>query len=152
MDYTYDWSMAVTAKIQGPGAQGTNLSTFGTGTNSLNLKVQGAPVYNSNWGLYGTTADNLYDATLRFTSNTWRAPTDDSRICFVCTAATRHLQYFLSYETGVYTILLNITVPQTAVDAQTVCPEMTFCKSWTGTPSGIAWSGAAYMCTLKLGF
>ena len=50
MDFTHDWSMAVTVKIQGPGAQGTNLSTFGTGTNSLNLKVQGAPVYNSNLG------------------------------------------------------------------------------------------------------
>ena len=50
MDFTQDWSMAVTVKVQGAGVQGSNLSTFGTGTNSLNLKVQGAPVYNSNWG------------------------------------------------------------------------------------------------------
>ena len=128
---------------------GTTLSTFGTGTNSLNLKVQGAPIYNSIRGLYGSTADNLYDATLRFTSNTWRAPTDDSRMCFVYTAATIHFQYFILYEEGVYTRKANLTVSQTAVDAQTVGPEMAFGKPWTGTPSGIAWSGAAYMCTLK---
>ena len=100
--------------------------------------------------MYGSTADNLYDATLRFTSNTWRAPTDDSRMCFVYTAATRNLQYFLSYETGVYTRWSNITVPQTAVDAQTLSAEIAFGKPWTGTPSGIAWSGAAYMGTLKI--
>ena len=47
-------------------------------------------------------------------------------MCFVYTAATRNLQYFLSYETGVYTRWSNITVPQTAVDTQTVGPEMAF--------------------------
>ena len=51
--------MAATVKVQGPGAQGTNLSTFSIGTNSLNIKVQGASIYNSNWGLYGSTADSL---------------------------------------------------------------------------------------------
>ena len=41
MDYTHDWSMAVTVNVQGQGAEGSNLTTFGTGTNSLNLKVHG---------------------------------------------------------------------------------------------------------------
>ena len=41
MDYTHDWSMAVTVNVQGQGVEGTNLTTFGNGTNSLNLKVHG---------------------------------------------------------------------------------------------------------------
>ena len=92
MDFTHDWSVAVTVKVQGQGVEGSNLTTFGTGTNSLNLKVQGAPVQNSNYGSYNSTADNLYDVAARFNSNTWRAPTDDSRLVWVYTASTKTLQ------------------------------------------------------------
>ena len=35
------------------------------------------------------------------------------------------------------------------MDAQTLAAEMAFAKPWTGTPSGLAWSGAAYMGTLN---
>ena len=41
MDFTQDWSVAVSVIVQGQGAEGSNLTTFGTGANSLNLKVHG---------------------------------------------------------------------------------------------------------------
>jgi hypothetical protein len=149
MDYTHDWSLAVSVVVQGQGTEGSNLTTFGTGTNSLNLKVQGPPLYNSNYGSYNSTADNLYDAATRFNANTWRAPTDDSRLVWVYTAATKKLQYFTSYEIGSYQRWANISVPQTAVDVQTVGPEMTFSKSWVGSPSSSAWSGTANIGTFN---
>ena len=74
LDFTKDWSVAVSIHTQGQGIEGSNMSTFGTGTVSLNLKVQGAPLYNSNYGQYNTSAHNLYDTATRFNSNSWRAP------------------------------------------------------------------------------
>ena len=109
----------------------------------------GAPVYNSNYGSYNSSADSLYEVATRFNANTWRAPTDDSRLVYVYTAATRYLQYFISYDLGSYQRWANILVPQTAVDAQTVGPELTVSKPWTGTPSGLAWSGAANIGTMN---
>ena len=100
LDFTKDWSVAVSIHTQGQGIEGSNMATFGTGTVSLTLKVQGAPLYNSNYGQYNTSAHNLYDTATRFNSNTWRAPTNDSRLVWVYTASTRYLQYFISYETG----------------------------------------------------
>ena len=74
MDYTHDWSLAVSVVVQGQGAEGSNLTTFGTGANSLNLKVQGAPVYNSNYGSYNSTADSLYETATRFNAQYLESP------------------------------------------------------------------------------
>ena len=46
MDFTHDWSMAVTVQVQGQGVQGSSMITFCLGTNSFNVKVQGIPAYN----------------------------------------------------------------------------------------------------------
>ena len=123
--------------------QGANLATFGTGTNSLTLKVQGAPVYNSNWGSYNTTAHDLYHVATRFNANTWRAPTDNSRLLWVYSSATRKLEYYTSYEVGVFQRWANITVPQTAIDAQTVDPGLCF------SPGRFAFNGTPYQGTLS---
>ena len=120
LDFTADWSVAVSVRLQGQGAQGANMATFGTGKVSLTLKVQGPPVYNSNYGQYNTSNHDLYHVAARFNSNSWRAPTDDSRLLWVYTASTRKLQYFISYEAGVYARWGNITVPETAVTGQTL--------------------------------
>ena len=148
LDFTKDWSVAVSIHTQGQGIEGSNMSTFGTGTVSLNLKVQGAPLYNSNYGQYNTSAHNLYDTATRFNSNSWRAPTNDSRLAWVYTAATRYLQYFISYETGVYQRWGNILVPQTAIDGQTVSQSVCFSKPWDG-PGGLLFDGSPYIGTLK---
>ena len=84
----------------------------------------------------------------RFNNNTWRAPTDDSRLLWVYTASTRKLQYFLSYEAGVYARWGNITVPQTAIDGQTVDDTVSFGKPWSG-PGGFNFSGSPYHATLS---
>ena len=44
LDFTKDWSVAVSVRLQGQGAHGANMATFGTGKVSLTLKVQGPPV------------------------------------------------------------------------------------------------------------
>ena len=52
LDFTHDWSMAVTVKVQGQGVQGSILTTFGNGTSTFNLEVQGTPIYNSSFGAF----------------------------------------------------------------------------------------------------
>ena len=133
---------------QGQGIEGSSLTTFGTGTVSLNIKVQGPPVYTSNYGSYNCTTDNLFDTAGRCNSNTWRAPTDGSRLVWVYTASTRYLQYFISYEEGAYQRWANILVPQTAIDAQTVSASLCFSKPWDG-PGGLLFDGSPYIGTLK---
>ena len=92
IDFTKDWSVAVSVRVQGQGVEGSNMSCCGTGEVSLTLKVQGPPVMGSNYGQYNTSAHDLYHVATRFNSNTWRAPTDDSRLLWVYTASTRRLQ------------------------------------------------------------
>ena len=50
LDFTKDWSIGFSVKVQGASVQGANLATFGSGGVSLMLKVQGAPSISSNWG------------------------------------------------------------------------------------------------------
>ena len=92
-----------------------------------NCKFRALPFTILVWGFYGSTADNLYDTAACFQANACGAPID---VCFVFvyTAATRTLQYFLSYYIGPHEIFVNFIVPQTAVDAQTVGLENSFCK------------------------
>ena len=105
-------------------------------------------MYNSNWGSYNTTAHDLYHTATRANANTWRAPTDDSRLLWVYSATTKKLEYYISYEVGVFQRWANVTVPQTAIDAQTVGPGLCFSKPWTG-PGGFAFSGTPYQGTLS---
>ena len=44
LDFTKSWFVAVSVREQGNGFQGANMCCFGTGKNSLTLKVQGPPV------------------------------------------------------------------------------------------------------------
>ena len=58
------------------------------------------------------------------------------------------MQYFISYEEGVYARWAKITVPQTAIDGQTVDDTLCFGKPWTG-PGGAAFTGSPYHGTLS---
>ena len=132
----------------GLSVQGANLACFGSGGVSLNLKVQGAPSTGSNWGSYNTSAGDLYHVVSRFNANTWASPTDESRLLWVYTAATKKLAYYISYETGSYSSRANISVPQSAIDAQTPGADLSFSRPWTGT-GGASFSGTAYQGVLS---
>ena len=62
-------------------------------------------------------------------------------------ATSKKLAYYISYEDGTYTKRADISVPQSAIDAQTPGSEISFGKSWSGT-GGTNFSGAAYDGTL----
>ena len=109
----------------------------------MDLKVQGAPSEGSNWGSYNTSDGDLYHVAGRFNANTWQSPTDDSRLLWVYTAATKKLAYYISYEDGSYTRRADISVPQSAIDAQTPGSELSFGKAWSGT-GGAGFSGGPY--------
>ena len=147
LDFTKDWSVGVSVITQGASVQGANLVCFASGGVSLNLKVQGAPSETSNWGSYNSSNGDLYHVTGRFNANTWAGPTDDSRLLWVYTAATKQLAYYISYEDGSFSRKANIAVPQSAIDAQTPSAALCFGKPWTGT-GGAAFSGTAYQGVL----
>ena len=119
------------------------MTCFSSGGVSLNIKVQGAPSEGSNWGSYNTSNGDLYHVAGRFNANTWQSPTDDSRLLWVYTAATKKLAYYISYADGSYTRRADISVPDTAIAAQTPGPELSFGKAWSGT-GGAAFSGGPY--------
>ena len=147
LDFTKDWSIGFSVKVQGESVQGANLATFGSGGVSLMLKVQGEPLAASNWGSYNTSAGDLYHVATRFNANTWAAPVDDTRLLYVYNATEKKLAYYISYEDGSYTRKANISVPQTAIDGQTPGAELSFSSAWSGT-GGSAFSGTAYQGVL----
>ena len=63
------------------------------------------------------------------------------------TAADRKLAYYISYADASYTRRADISVPQTAIDAQTPGSELSFGKAWSGS-GGAAFSGGAYQGVL----
>ena len=55
-------------------------------------------------------------------------PTQESRLLWTCTAASKKLAYYISYEDGSYSRRANVSVPQSAIDSQTPGPELAFSK------------------------
>ena len=143
LDYTKDWSVGCSIQTQNMGVEGSNMTAFSSGGVSLNLKVQGAPSISSNWGSYNSSNGDLYSTTGRFNANVWSSPIDACRLLWRYDSNEKKLAYYISYEDGSYSRKANITVPQSAIDAQTPGPELAFSKPWSGQ-GGAAFSGSCY--------
>lgn len=143
LDFTKDWTVGVTlVGVTGP-ASSSNMTLFGRGGVQINLKAQAG---STNWGLYVTSDNDLYNVDKRAQANTWYAPSDFSRILFVYTAADKRLKYFLGDPaTGTYAQRANLAIPQTMVDGQNIAGGLCIGKAWTGVGgsgfSGINWHG-----------
>ena len=60
----------------------------------------------------------------------------------------KKLAYYISYDAGSYSSRANISVPQSAIDAQTPGADLSFSGPWTGT-GGASFSGTAYQGVLS---
>ena len=143
LDFTKDWSIGISlVGVTGP-ASARRMTLFGRGGVQITLLAQAG---STNWGLYVTSNNDLYNAATRAQANTWYAPGDFSRILFTYEAATRRLKYYLGDPaTGVYAQRANLAIPQSMVDGQNIGGNLCIGKSWTGpggsTFSGINWDG-----------
>ena len=143
LDFTKDWSIGVTlVGVTGP-ASSTKMSLFGRGGVQITLQAQAG---STNWGLYVTSDNDLYNAAKRAQANTWHAPSDFSRILFVYTAADKRLKYYLGDpSTGVFAQRANLAIPQTMVEGQNITGGLCIGKEFTGVGgasfSGINWHG-----------
>ena len=141
LDFSADWSVGCTFVGVEPGADGNNVCLFRNGGCSINLKRGG-----SNWGLYVTSDDNLYDAATRAQANTWYAPGDFSRVMFTYSASTNRLKYYLGDPaTGTFAMRANLSIPASMVSGQNHGTALEIGNSWTGTGgayfSGQHWDG-----------
>ena len=143
LDFTKDWSIGVTlVGVTGP-SSAKNMTLFGRGGVQITLKAHDA---STNWGLYVTSDNDLYNADKRAQANTWYAPSDFSRLLFVYTASDKRLKYFIGDpSTGTYAQRANLAIPQTMVDGQNITGGLCIGKEWTGQGgsgfSGINWHG-----------
>ncbi len=143
LDFTKDWTIGLTlVGVTGPSSS-SNMALFGRGGVQINLKAQSG---STNWGLYVTSDNDLYNADKRAQANTWYAPSDFSRLLFVYTASDKRLKYFIGDpSTGTYAQRANLAIPQTMVDGQNITGGLCIGKEWTGVGgagfSGINWHG-----------
>ncbi len=143
LDFTKDWTIGVTlVGVTGPTSAG-KMTLFGRGGVQITLNAQAG---STNWGLYVTSDNDLYNADKRAQANTWYAPGDFSRLLFVYTAADKRLKYFIGDpSTGTYAQRANLAIPQTMVDGQDITGGLCVGKEWAGvgggTFSGINWNG-----------
>ena len=141
LDFSKDWSIGCTFVGVEPGSDAKNMCLFRNGGCSLNLKRGG-----SNWGLYITSDDNLFDVATRAQANTWYAPGDFSRVLFTYSVATGRVKYYLGEpSTGVFAMRANVAIPASMVSGQSVGTELQIGQSWSGTGgsnfSGFNWDG-----------
>tara|TARA_R110002096_G_scaffold6194_1_gene28343 strand:- start:556 stop:1635 length:1080 start_codon:yes stop_codon:yes gene_type:complete len=141
LDFSKDWSVGCTFVGVEPGSDAKNMCLFRNGGCSLNLKRGG-----TNWGLYITSDDNLYDAATRATANTWYAPQDFSRVLFTYSVASGRVKYYLgSPATGTYALRANVLIPASMVSGQSHGTALEVGNAWTGTGgsgfSGNYWDG-----------
>jgi hypothetical protein len=143
LDFTKDWTIGVTLVGVTGASSAQNMTLFSRGGVHITLKAQEG---STNWGLYVTSDNDLYNAAKRAQANTWQAPSDFSRLLFVYTASDKRLKYFIGDpSTGNYVQRANLAIPQTMVDGQNITGGLCIGKSWTGTGgssfSGINWHG-----------
>ena len=143
LDFTTDWTIGLTlVGVTGPAAS-TKMTLFSRGGVHITLQAQAG---SSNWGLYVTSDNDLYNTANRAQANTWYAPSDFSRIMFVYDSTQRRLKYYLGDPaTGVYAQRANLLIPQSMVDGQNIASNLSVGKAWSGTGgsnfSGINWHG-----------
>jgi hypothetical protein len=142
LDFTKDWSIGVTLVGVGHPSSPVKYKLFGRGGVQITLIASTG----TNWGLYVTSDNDLYNAAKRAQANTWYAPSDFSRLLFVYTAADRKLKYFIGDpSTGGFAQRANLTIPQTMVDGQNIVGGLDIGKPFTGVGgagfSGVNWEG-----------
>ena len=143
LDFTKDFTIGLTlVGVTGPSAS-TKMTLFSRGGVHITLQAQAA---STNWGLYVTSDNDLFNVANRAQANTWYAPSDFSRLLFVYDATSKRLKYYLGDpSTGDYAMRANLAIPQTMIDNQNITGGLCIGKSWAGTGgsffSGINWNG-----------
>jgi len=143
LDFTQDWTIGVTLVGVTGASSPKNMTLFSRGGVHITLKAHEG---SSNWGLYVTSNNDLYNGTSRAQANTWYAPNDFSRIMFTYNATTKRLKYYLGDPaTGTYAMRANLAIPQSMVDSQDIAGGLKIGGEWTGVGgssfSGINWNG-----------
>lgn len=143
LDFTKDWTIGITlVGVTGyPTAQ--NMTLFSRGGTHITLKAQEG---STNWGLYVTSKNDLYNTDGRAQANTWQAPNDFSRILFSYSKDTKRLRYIIGDpSTGSYVQRANLAIPQSMIDSQIIDDSLCIGKSWGGVGgsnfSGQPWNG-----------
>jgi len=143
LDFTQDWTIGITlVGVQAPQTS-QNLTLFGRGGVQITLKASAA---STNWGLYVTSDNNLFNTTNRAQANTWYRPNDFSRLLFVYCSTTKRLKYYIGEpSTGSYAMRANLSIPQSMIDGQNIAGGLKIGESWTGVGgsyfSGVNWNG-----------
>lgn len=143
LDFTKDFTIGVTLLgLTGPASAG-KMTIFSRGGVHITLNAQAG---STNWGLYVTSNNDLYNTANRAQANTWYAPSEFSRLLFVYTASDRKLKYFIGDpSTGSFAQRANLSIPQSMVDGQDINGGLCIGRGWSGTGgatfSGINWHG-----------
>lgn len=143
LDFTKDWTIGLSlVGVTGPSSP-ENMTLFSRGGVHITLKAQKGA---SNWGLYVTSDNDLFNVTKRAQANTWYAPTDFSRILFVYCATSKRLKYYLGNPSnGQYAMRANLRIPQSMIDGQNISGGLKVGDNWSGVGgsyfSGVNWNG-----------
>ena len=143
LDFTQDWTIGITlVGVTAPSGV-ENFTLFSRGGVHITLKANAA---STNWGLYVTSNDDLFNVTSRAQANTWYRPQDFSRILFVYCSTSKRLKYYLGDpSTGDYAMRANLSIPQSMIDSQNITGGLKIGEGWSGTGgsyfSGVNWNG-----------
>ena len=143
LDFTQDWTIGITlVGVTGP-LTPENMTLFSRGGVHITLK---ASKLSTNWGLYVTSDNDLFNGTKRAQANTWYAPGDFSRLLFTYDATSRRLKYFIGDpSTGSYAMRANLSIPATMVSGQNIAGGLKIGDNWSGVGgaffSGVNWNG-----------
>jgi hypothetical protein len=143
LDFTQDWTIGVTLVGVTPPSSTAKMTLFSRGGVHITLQASAA---STNWGLYVTSDDNLFNTTSRAQANTWYRPYDFSRLLFVYCSTTKRLQYYIGDPaTGNYAMRANLAIPQSMINSQNIAGGLQIGNGWSGTGganfSGINWDG-----------
>ena len=143
LDFTQDWTIGITLVGVTGASSAQKMTLFSRGGVHITLQAQSG---STNWGLYVTSDNDLYNVANRAQANTWYAPNDFSRILFVYCASTQRLKYYLGDPaTGSYAMRANLSIPTSMVTGQNITGGLKIGENWTGTGgsyfSGVNWNG-----------
>ena len=143
LDFTQDWTIGITLVGVTAPSSAQKMTLFSRGGVHITLNAQAG---STNWGLYVTSDNDLYNTANRAQANTWYAPNDFSRILFVYCSTTKRLKYYLGDPaTGSYAMRANLAIPQSMIDGQNITGGLKIGENWTGTGganfSGVNWNG-----------
>lgn len=143
LDFTQDWTLGLTLVGVTAPSSTEKMTLFSRGGVHITLQANSA---STNWGLYVTSNDDLFNVTSRAQANTWYRPQDFSRILFVYCSTSKRLKYYLGDpSTGDYAMRANLSIPQSMIDSQNIAGGLKIGEGWSGTGgsyfSGVNWNG-----------